>query len=72
LANANLEEVTMKQICKQVYENYPAYDLTEWKDFIKTTVKELISWDRGQMICSHRFEDLIYTIIPTKRMYFLF
>ncbi|KAM4835632.1 protein DEK isoform 1-T2 [Thomomys bottae] len=43
LANANLEEVTMKQICKEVYENYPAYDLTERKDFIKTTVKELIS-----------------------------
>ncbi|KAG8510978.1 Protein DEK, partial [Galemys pyrenaicus] len=40
LANANLEEVTMKQICKEVYENYPAYDLTERKDFIKTTVKE--------------------------------
>ena len=29
LANANLEEVIMKQICKEVYENYPAYDLTE-------------------------------------------
>ncbi|XP_059119008.1 protein DEK isoform X1 [Peromyscus eremicus] len=40
LADANLEEVTMKQICKEVYENYPAYDLTERKDFIKTTVKE--------------------------------
>uniref|UniRef100_A0A2K6JVJ6 DEK-C domain-containing protein n=1 Tax=Rhinopithecus bieti TaxID=61621 RepID=A0A2K6JVJ6_RHIBE len=35
LASANLEEVTMKQICKQVYENYPTYDLTERKDFIK-------------------------------------
>ncbi|CAO2599265.1 Protein DEK [Lemmus lemmus] len=43
LADANLEEVTMKQICKEVYENYPAYDLTERKDFIKTTAKELIS-----------------------------
>ncbi|KAF6344307.1 DEK proto-oncogene [Rhinolophus ferrumequinum] len=43
LASANLEEVTMKQICKKVYENYPAYDLTERKGFIKTTVKELIS-----------------------------
>ncbi|XP_006861075.1 PREDICTED: protein DEK [Chrysochloris asiatica] len=41
LANANLEEVTMKQICKEVYENYPTYDLTERKDFIKTTVKEV-------------------------------
>nr|KAF6504632.1 DEK proto-oncogene [Rousettus aegyptiacus] len=43
LASANLEEVTMKQICKKVYESYPAYDLTERKGFIKTTVKELIS-----------------------------
>ncbi|XP_017733069.1 PREDICTED: protein DEK [Rhinopithecus bieti] len=44
LASANLEEVTMKQICKKVYENYPTYDLTERKDFIKTAnVKELIS-----------------------------
>uniref|UniRef100_A0A2K6CZS0 SAP domain-containing protein n=1 Tax=Macaca nemestrina TaxID=9545 RepID=A0A2K6CZS0_MACNE len=33
----------MKQICKKVYENYPIYDLTERKYFIKTTVKELIS-----------------------------
>ncbi|XP_010167778.1 protein DEK [Antrostomus carolinensis] len=43
LANANLEEVTMKQICKKVYENYPSYDLSDRKDFIKETVKELIS-----------------------------
>ncbi|XP_038627225.1 protein DEK [Tachyglossus aculeatus] len=43
LANANLEEVTMKQICKEVYEKYPAYDLSDRKDFIKKTVKELIS-----------------------------
>nr|XP_048695919.1 protein DEK isoform X3 [Caretta caretta] len=43
LANANLEEVTMKQICKEVYENYPSYDLSERKDFIKKTVKEGLS-----------------------------
>ncbi|KAM4689515.1 protein DEK isoform 1-T1 [Discoglossus pictus] len=43
LADANLEEVTMKQICKKVYENYPSYDLSARKDFIKETVKELIS-----------------------------
>ena len=43
LADANWEKVTMKQTCKEVYENYSAYDLTERKDFIKTTVKELIS-----------------------------
>ncbi|NXV47331.1 DEK protein, partial [Uria aalge] len=41
LANANLEEVTMKQICKEVYENYPSYDLSDRKDFIKKTVKEV-------------------------------
>uniref|UniRef100_H3AQ21 Protein DEK n=1 Tax=Latimeria chalumnae TaxID=7897 RepID=H3AQ21_LATCH len=40
LASANLEEVTMKQICKKVYENYPDYDLAERKDFIKKAVKE--------------------------------
>ncbi|XP_038174131.1 LOW QUALITY PROTEIN: protein DEK-like [Arvicola amphibius] len=43
LADAKLEEVTMKQICKEVHENYPAYNLTEKKDFIKTAVKDLIS-----------------------------
>lgn len=58
LADANLEEVTMKQICKEVYENYPAYDLTERKDFIKTTVKELISWEADRWLVL-RFEDLI-------------
>uniref|UniRef100_A0ACB8FCZ6 Uncharacterized protein n=1 Tax=Sphaerodactylus townsendi TaxID=933632 RepID=A0ACB8FCZ6_9SAUR len=41
LADANLEEVTMKQICKKVYENYPTYDLTDRKEFIKETVKEV-------------------------------
>ncbi|XP_053105042.1 protein DEK isoform X1 [Hemicordylus capensis] len=41
LANANLEEVTMKQICKEVYESYPNYDLSDRKDFIKKTVKEV-------------------------------
>ncbi|XP_044282526.1 protein DEK isoform X1 [Varanus komodoensis] len=43
LANANLEEVTMKQICKEVYESYPSYDLSDRKGFIKKTVEELIS-----------------------------
>ncbi|XP_075441731.1 protein DEK isoform X2 [Ascaphus truei] len=43
LADANLEEVTMKQICKKVNESYPSYDLSARKDFIKATVKELIS-----------------------------
>ncbi|MCJ8728190.1 hypothetical protein PDJAM_G00001340 [Pangasius djambal] len=43
LKNANLEEVTMKQICQQVYDLYPDFDLTARKDFIKQTVKSLIS-----------------------------
>nr|XP_048300302.1 protein DEK-like [Myodes glareolus] len=59
LADANLEEVTMKQICQEVHENYPAYDLTERKDSIKTAVKEQIS-TRGQA-AALRFEDMIYT-----------
>ncbi|KAM5157930.1 protein DEK [Mantella aurantiaca] len=43
LAKANLATVTMKQICKKVNENYPTYDLSARKSFIKATVKELIS-----------------------------
>nr|XP_033790469.1 protein DEK isoform X2 [Geotrypetes seraphini] len=43
LASANLEEVTMKQICRKVNETYPRYDLSDRKDFIKEAVKELIS-----------------------------
>ncbi|KAL6489057.1 hypothetical protein MHYP_G00027980 [Metynnis hypsauchen] len=43
LKDANLAEVTMKQICQQVYDLYPDYDLTDRKDFIKDTVKSLIS-----------------------------
>uniref|UniRef100_A0A8C5N0Q3 Protein DEK n=1 Tax=Leptobrachium leishanense TaxID=445787 RepID=A0A8C5N0Q3_9ANUR len=43
LADANLEEVTMKQICKKVNESYPNYDLISRKKFIKATVTELIS-----------------------------
>ncbi|CAH2284436.1 DEK isoform X1 [Pelobates cultripes] len=43
LADANLEDVTMKQICKKVNESYPNYDLSPRKKFIKATVMELIS-----------------------------
>ncbi|XP_066539189.1 protein DEK isoform X2 [Hoplias malabaricus] len=43
LKSANLEVVTMKKICQQVYDLYPEFDLTDKKDFIKDTVKELIS-----------------------------
>ncbi|XP_071835949.1 protein DEK-like isoform X1 [Apostichopus japonicus] len=43
LDGANLEQVTMKTVCKKVYEMYPEFDLTHKKDFIKSTVKQIIS-----------------------------
>ncbi|XP_017465001.1 PREDICTED: protein DEK-like [Rhagoletis zephyria] len=43
LDKANLEEITMKTVCKQVYAKYPDFDLTDKKDFIKATVKALIA-----------------------------
>ncbi|XP_043117822.1 protein DEK isoform X1 [Puntigrus tetrazona] len=43
LKDANLEEVTMKQITRQVYDKYPDFDLTSRKEFIKETVKGLLS-----------------------------
>lgn len=43
LKDANLEEMTMKQICQKVYDTYPDHDLTSRKDFIKQTVKSLIT-----------------------------
>ncbi|KAK8739215.1 hypothetical protein OTU49_003537 [Cherax quadricarinatus] len=43
LEGANLEEVTMKSVCRQVYDNYPDFDLTHKKVFIKETVKSIIS-----------------------------
>ncbi|KAJ8402785.1 hypothetical protein AAFF_G00364570 [Aldrovandia affinis] len=43
LKGANLEEVTMKQICKQVFDKYPDHDLSSRKDYIKQTVKQLLS-----------------------------
>lgn len=39
LDKANLEEITMKTVCKQVYAKYPDFNLTDKKDFIKATVK---------------------------------
>lgn len=41
LAEANLEEITMKTVCKKVYANYPDHDLSSRKDFIKQTVKSV-------------------------------
>lgn len=43
LEGANLEEVTMKTVIKQVYAKYPDFDLTPRKEFIKSTVKQIIS-----------------------------
>ncbi|XP_016313772.1 protein DEK-like [Sinocyclocheilus anshuiensis] len=43
LKDANLEEVTMKQITRQVYDKYPDFDLTSRKEFIKERVKGLVS-----------------------------
>ncbi|KAJ6645424.1 Endocuticle structural glycoprotein SgAbd-2 [Pseudolycoriella hygida] len=42
LDEANLEEITMKTVCKQVYAKYPSFDLSHKKDFIKSTVKSAI------------------------------
>ncbi|PWA28662.1 hypothetical protein CCH79_00019831 [Gambusia affinis] len=39
LKEADLEEMTMKQICLKVFDTYPEYDLSGRKDFIKQTVK---------------------------------
>ncbi|KAI3361168.1 hypothetical protein L3Q82_012912 [Scortum barcoo] len=39
LKEANLEEMTMKQICQRVFDTYPDHDLTSKKDYIKQTVK---------------------------------
>ncbi|XP_059364275.1 protein DEK-like isoform X2 [Carassius carassius] len=43
LKDANLEEVTMKQITRKVYDKYPDFDLSSRKEFIRETVKGLIS-----------------------------
>lgn len=41
LEGANLEQITMKTVCKQVYSHYPDFDLAHKKDFIKATVKSV-------------------------------
>ncbi|XP_014329690.2 protein DEK [Xiphophorus maculatus] len=43
LKEADLEEMTMKQICLKVFDTYPEHDLSGRKDFIKQTVKTLIT-----------------------------
>ncbi|XP_071043911.1 protein DEK isoform X2 [Parasteatoda tepidariorum] len=39
LEEANLHEITMKKVIKQVYDTYPDCDLTDKKSFIKKTIK---------------------------------
>lgn len=41
LDKANLEEITMKTVCRHVYSKYPDFDLSHKKEFIKTTVKSV-------------------------------
>ncbi|KAF7648759.1 hypothetical protein LDENG_00151900 [Lucifuga dentata] len=43
LEENSLDELTMKQIYQKVYDTYPNHDLTSRKDFIKQTVKSLIT-----------------------------
>lgn len=42
LEGANLEELTMKDICKKVFENYPDHDLADKKDMIMSTINSII------------------------------
>ncbi|CAL1612245.1 unnamed protein product [Knipowitschia caucasica] len=43
LKEADLEELTMKQICQKVFDVYSDHDLSSRKDFIKQTVRSLIT-----------------------------
>ena len=43
LDGADLDKITMKIVCRNIYDMYPDQDMTGKKDFIKTTVKKLIS-----------------------------
>jgi len=43
LESADLQEITMKKVIKQVSDAYPDHDLTNKKAFIKSTIKSVIS-----------------------------
>ncbi|XP_077384402.1 protein DEK-like isoform X3 [Festucalex cinctus] len=43
LEDADLEQMTMKHICQKVFDAYPGQDLSGRKDFIKQSVKSLIT-----------------------------
>uniref|UniRef100_A0A1B6FWA8 DEK-C domain-containing protein n=1 Tax=Cuerna arida TaxID=1464854 RepID=A0A1B6FWA8_9HEMI len=47
LNGANLENITMKNVCSDVYEHWKGHDLIKRRDFIKETVKSLISVDES-------------------------
>lgn len=58
LKGANLEEITMKSVCMKVYEQYPDFDLSERKPFIKETVKKVgtqssLHWPNYQKCCKN-------------------
>lgn len=42
LKGANLEDMTMKNLCRQVYDKYPDCDLEKnKKEFIRSTAREV-------------------------------
>ncbi|KAI4796742.1 hypothetical protein KUCAC02_026782, partial [Chaenocephalus aceratus] len=41
LKEADLEQMTMKQICQRVFDTYPEHNLANKKDYIKQTVKSV-------------------------------
>ena len=43
LDGADLDKITMKIVCRNIYDQYPDQDLSAKKDFIKATVKKIIS-----------------------------
>ena len=44
LVGADLDSVTMKGVLKDVRDSFPDIDLSAKKDFLKATVKRIISW----------------------------
>ena len=43
LKDANLEDMTMKNLCRRVYEKFPEFNLEKTrKDFIRSTAREVI------------------------------
>ncbi|KAL3219730.1 hypothetical protein MRX96_030272 [Rhipicephalus microplus] len=43
LDGADLEEITMKKVIHEVFDKYPNHDLSGKKEYIKSTVRSLIS-----------------------------